>query len=278
MEVCWAVLAQVAYRDGMGGDEPRIAAWLAAADAITLLTGAGISTDSGVPDFRGPQGVWTRDPEAARLFTLHAYVTDPLVRQRSWRSRREHAAWQAQPNAAHYALVELERAGKLHGIVTQNIDALHQRAGSSADKVIEVHGTLFEVECLACGERTEMRAALDRVAAGEADPDCLRCGGILKSATISFGQAMDPFTLRAAVDAAAGCDLFIAVGTSLRVQPVAGLVDVARGGGAKVVIINGAPTPYDDVADAVLREPIGEVLPRLVQAGVAGARRFGRST
>jgi NAD-dependent deacetylase len=253
-----------------GASDPRVAevgGWLAGAQRIVALTGAGISTDSGIPDFRGPNGVWTKDPEAARLFTLDAYVADPAVRRRAWQGRREHAAWSAEPNAGHRALAELERAGRLLAIVTQNIDGLHQRAGSSPARVIEIHGTLFEVECLSCGDRTAMTEALERVAAGEDDPPCLRCGGILKAATISFGQALDTATLRRAAAAAMAADVLLAVGTSLTVQPAAGLVEYAASAGARVVIINAAPTPYDDLADAVVRAPIGEVLPALAAAG-----------
>jgi NAD-dependent protein deacetylase/lipoamidase len=239
---------------------------LGTARRIVALTGAGISTDSGIPDFRGPNGVWTRDPEAAKLVTLDAYLADPAVRQRAWHNRRDHPAWSAAPNAGHHALVELERAGRLRAIVTQNIDGLHQRAGSDPDRVIEIHGTIFEVECLSCGDRTPMAAALERVDAGEPDPDCRHCGGILKSATISFGQRLDPATLGRAVAAAAMADLLLAVGTSLSVQPAAGLVEVAAQAGARVVIVNASPTPYDKLADAVLREPIGTVLPALVTA------------
>lgn len=240
--------------------------WVAGAERVTALTGAGISTDSGIPDYRGPNGVWTRDPEAAKLVTLDAYLADPDVRRRSWLSRRDHPAWTARPNAAHLALVEMERAGRLHAIVTQNIDELHQRAGSDPDRVIEVHGSMFGVVCLDCDDRTTMREALDRVAAGEPDPPCRRCGGILKSATIAFGQSLDHATLRAAMAVAAASDLFLAVGTSLAVYPVAGLVEVAAAAGARVVIVNAEPTPYDDRADAVLREPIGEALPALTKA------------
>ncbi len=241
-----------------------VADWLASAERVVALTGAGISTDSGIPDFRGPQGVWTRNPEAARLVTLESYVSDPEVRRQAWRGRQDHPAWNATPNAAHHALVDLERAGRLYAIVTQNIDGLHQRAGSDPAKVIEIHGTIFEVECLSCGDRTTMRAALDRVAAGEEDPPCTRCGGILKSATISFGQQLDPDVLGRATAAAASADLFVAVGTSLSVYPAAGLVEIASAAGARVVIVNASPTPYDSVADAVLREPIGTILPDLV--------------
>jgi NAD-dependent deacetylase len=228
------------------------------------LTGAGISTDSGIPDFRGPNGIWTKDPEAAKLVTLDAYLADPEVRRRAWRSRRDHPAWSAEPNRGHRALVELERAGRLHAIVTQNIDGLHQRAGSDPERVIEIHGTIHAVECLTCGDRTTMGEALDRVAAGEPDPDCRRCGGILKSATISFGQRLDPATLHRAVAAAQTADLLLAVGTSLSVHPAAGLVEIAARSGARVVIVNASPTPYDPLADTVLREPIGTVLPELV--------------
>jgi NAD-dependent deacetylase len=240
-----------------------VAGWLAEGP-VTVLTGAGISTDSGIPDFRGPNGVWTRDPAAQQLFTYDAYVADPQIRRRSWRARRDHSAWTAEPNAGHRALVDLERTGRLLAIVTQNIDGLHQRAGSDPARVIEMHGTMFEVDCLSCGDRTPMRAALDRVEAGEEDPDCRLCGGILKSATISFGQSLDRATLRRAMTAVTRSRLLIAIGTSLTVHPVAGLIDLARDAEARVVIVNAQPTQYDEMADAVLREPIGEALPALV--------------
>jgi NAD-dependent deacetylase len=245
-------------------DVQTVAAWIAAANRVTVLTGAGISTDSGIPDFRGPNGLWTRNPGSQRLFTLRDYLDDPDIRREAWRIRREHAAWSARPNAAHYALVELENAGKLRAIVTQNIDGLHQLAGNSEDSVIEVHGSLYEVECLSCHARTAMSDTLERVAAGEEDPACLRCGGILKAGTISFGQPLVPAVFEAARRAAADCDVFITVGTSLSVQPVAGLVDVAMRRGAKIVIVNAERTPYDNKADARLDGPISDVLPRLV--------------
>jgi NAD-dependent deacetylase len=242
----------------------ELARMVAGAGRTSVLTGAGISTDSGIPDFRGPNGLWTRDPEAARLFTFDRYVADAEVRRRAWRERRSHGAWTARPNAGHRALVDLERAGRLHVIVTQNIDGLHQRAGSSPDRVIEVHGTIHEVQCLSCDDRMPMRAALERVEAGEEDPACERCGGILKSATISFGQSLDAATLRRATTSVAESDLLVAIGTSLRVYPAAGLVDLALDAGTRVGIVNAEPTPYDDEADVVVREPIGEVLPALV--------------
>ncbi|HEV2087584.1 MAG TPA: Sir2 family NAD-dependent protein deacetylase [Cryptosporangiaceae bacterium] len=251
-------------------DVQTVAGWITAADKVTVLTGAGISTDSGIPDFRGPNGIWTRDPAAQRLFTLRDYVSDPEIRREAWRIRRAHAAWTARPNAGHYALVDLEAAGKLRALITQNIDGLHQLAGTSEDRVVEVHGSLYEVECLSCGARAAMSDTLERVAGGDEDPACLRCGGILKAGTISFGQPLVPAVLAQARAAAADCDLFLTVGTSLAVQPVAGLVEVAKGSGARVVILNAEPTPYDAVADAKIAGPIGSVLPQLM-AGVAGS-------
>lgn len=232
----------------------------------TVLTGAGISTDSGIPDFRGPNGVWTRDPAAQRMFTLQAYVADPALRARAWRSRLEHPAWDALPNDGHRALVDLERRGLLHTLVTQNIDGLHQRAGSDPAKVVEMHGTLYAVECLGCGARAPMTSALDRVRLGEEDPACLGCGGILKSATVSFGQSLDPANVVRAQRAAVECDVFLAVGTSLTVHPVAALAPLAKEAGVRLVIVNAEPTPYDGIADEVVREPISEVLARVVAA------------
>jgi NAD-dependent deacetylase len=242
----------------------RVAASIADARDIVVLTGAGISTESGIPDFRGPQGVWTKNPAAEKQSTLQHYLADPEVRRQAWRARVDSPIFEAEPNAGHRALAELDRQGRLHTLITQNIDGLHQKAGSSPAKVIEVHGTVHEVACLACGDRTTMRSALGRVDAGEPDPACLVCGGILKSATISFGQALDADVIDAAAWAAADCDVFLAVGTSLTVHPAAGLTDVAARHGARVVVVNAQPTPYDDLADLVVREPIGSALPRLV--------------
>jgi NAD-dependent deacetylase len=241
-----------------------VAEWVRDARAVTVLTGAGISTDSGIPDFRGPQGVWTRNPAAQQMFTLQNYVADPQVRRLAWQNRRDHPAWSATPNAGHAALVTLERSGRLRAVVTQNIDELHQRAGTSPELVIEVHGTMFATQCLSCGHRSTMQGELLRVAAGDPDPACIECGGIQKSATISFGQSLDPAVLTAARDAARSCDVFLAVGSSLTVYPAAGLCDEAQAAGAQLVIVNAERTPYDSMADAVLRQPIGEVLPRLV--------------
>jgi NAD-dependent deacetylase len=244
-----------------------VRAWLDGAQRVVALTGAGISTDSGIPDFRGPRGVWTRDPQAEKLATLQHYVADPEVRRRAWRSRLESPAWQAAPNDGHRAFVTLERRGKLDALITQNVDGLHQRAGSSPGKVIEIHGTMHEVVCLDCGERAPMERALARVRAGEADPRCLSCHGILKSATISFGQGLIAEDTARASAAARRCDLMLAVGTKLSVWPVAGVVPTAKEAGARVVIVNAEPTEMDSLADAVLRGSISELLPRLVGGG-----------
>jgi NAD-dependent deacetylase len=230
---------------------------------VVALTGAGISTDSGIPDFRGPQGVWTKNPTAERLSNIHDYLADPEVRKLAWQSRLRHPGWEARPNAGHLALVELEIRGKLHALVTQNIDGLHQRAGNSTDKVIEVHGTMHDVVCMSCGMREPTPPVLERVRAGEEDPPCRRCGGILKSATISFGQPLEPAVINRAIRAVSGADLLLAIGTSLQVYPAAGLVPLAKEHGARLVIVNAEPTPFDDVADLAIREPIGAVLPAL---------------
>jgi len=237
-----------------------------------VLTGAGISTDSGIPDFRGPQGVWTRNPLAEKLSNIHYYLADPEVRKASWQSRLDHPAWHAKPNSGHLALVELERQRKLHALITQNIDELHQLAGNSAELVIEVHGSMRRFMCWGCGMRGPMERVLERVRAGEEDPHCRDCGGILKSDTISFGQQLVPEVIDRAMQAAGKADLFLAVGTSLQVYPIAGAFDIARAAGAKTVIINAEPTPYDDMADAVLGGSISAVLPALVPFCLEGEK------
>ena len=244
----------------------EIAGWITRAQRVVALTGAGISTDSGIPDFRGPQGTWTRDPKAERMATIDAYMSDPRVRAQAWRARLAHPAWRAAPNEAHRALASIERAGRLHTLITQNIDGLHQRAGHSKRNVIEIHGTIRQVMCMNCDERAPMEDALERVRAGEVDPPCRSCGGILKSATISFGQSLIPQDLRRAEQAAASCDVFLAAGTSLVVYPVAYLPQVALSAGARLVVLNGEPTPFDDRAHAVVREPLGRSLPALAAA------------
>jgi NAD-dependent deacetylase len=245
--------------DGAAGVPP----WARGARTVAVLTGAGISTDSGIPDFRGPQGLWTKNPGAEKLSTYQAYVSDPAVRRRSWQARRDHPAWRAEPNRAHVALAGLARSGLVTSVITQNIDGLHQKAGTPADKVIELHGTMFSVMCVSCGDRSPMAGALARVEAGEEDPACVRCGGILKSATVMFGQALDPGVLARAGQAAAACDLLLAVGSTLTVEPAASLCGVAAAAGAALVIVNRDPTPYDPLAAEVIRDPIGDAIPRI---------------
>jgi NAD-dependent deacetylase len=237
--------------------------WARGVRTVTALTGAGISTDSGIPDFRGPQGVWTRSPAAERLSSYPDYVADAAVRRRSWQARRAHPAWRAEPNAAHRALADLSRSGIETWVITQNIDGLHQKCGMPEDRVLELHGTMFSAVCVRCGDRTAMADVLARVEAGEEDPACNRCGGILKSATVMFGEMLDPEVFKRAVSVAGGCDLFLAVGSTLVVEPAASLCGIAIDVGAAVVVVNRDPTPYDQIATAVIRDPIGEVLPRL---------------
>ncbi len=240
--------------------------WLDEATAVVVLTGAGISTDSGIPDFRGPQGVWTRNPKAELMSQLSYYVSDPEVRRLSWQHRRASPAWTAEPNAGHLALVELQRRGTLHTLLTQNIDELHQRAGIDPARVVELHGTMRRYACLDCGVGGPMEEALVRVEEGDDDPSCVDCGGILKSATISFGQALVPEDVARAERAAGEADLLLAVGSTLTVYPAAGVVPLAKAAGARVVIVNGEPTAFDDIADVVLRGPIGEILPALLES------------
>jgi NAD-dependent deacetylase len=228
------------------------------------LTGAGISTDSGIPDFRGPKGVWTLNPKAERMSDIRHYVADLEVRHLSWQSRLAHPVWTARPNAGHRALVDLERRGNLHALITQNIDGLHQRAGSSDDRVIEVHGTLHFAVCLGCGLRRPMLEVLERVRGGDPDPACGACGGILKSDTISFGQPLVPEVIDRAWQVSEEADCLIAIGTSLQVYPVAGIVPAARAAGASLIIVNGQPTPFDAIADVTLADSISEVLPALL--------------
>ena len=246
----------------------KVRDWVNMAQRIVVMTGAGISTDSGIPDFRGPQGVWTRNPAAEKQSTIQNYLAEQEVRIASWQSRLANPAWTAKPNAGHQALVALERQGKLHALITQNIDELHQQAGTSSDKVIEVHGTMRRVMCWSCGQRAPMESALERVRAGEADPHCLSCDGILKSDTISFGQALVPEVIDRAMQVASEADLFIAIGTTLQVFPVAGVVPLARQSGARVVIMNAQPTAMDDLADALLTGSISELLPKLISQDI----------
>ena len=237
--------------------------WIDNARRVVVLTGAGISTDSGIPDFRGPQGLWTRNPAAEKMSNINYYVADREVRKAAWQARLHSPAWTAKPNAGHNALVELERRSKLQALITQNIDGLHQRAGNSAERVIEVHGTMHGVICLDCGWKGPMEETLERVRAGEDDPSCRHCGGMLKSDTISFGQQLVPEVIQRALTAAQETDFLLSIGTSLQVYPVASAVPYAKSAGARVVIMNAQPTPFDGIADAVLTGSISEILPQI---------------
>ncbi|MDQ3877148.1 MAG: NAD-dependent deacetylase [Actinomycetota bacterium] len=244
----------------------QTAGWVRSAEKVTVLTGAGVSTECGIPDFRGPNGVWTKDPDAEKLSHISYYMNDPSIRKRAWQLRLNHPARHAQPGRGHLALAELERMGHVHYLITQNIDGLHLKAGSSPATLVEIHGSMREVVCMNCGERAPMEKALDRVRAGEADPACRTCGGILKSSTISFGQNLVAEDLERAQRAAMNADVFIAAGTSLTVFPVAQLPQLALGAGARLVIFNEEPTPYDSRAHAIVRGSLGETLPKLVAA------------
>ncbi len=245
-------------------DLEPIAQWLRDAGFVVGLTGAGISTESGIPDFRGPQGVWTKNPAAEKTATLQYYMSDPEVRGRAWQNRVNSEMWTATPNAAHRALVDLERKHRLHALVTQNVDGLHHAAGQSPELVVEIHGNVREAKCMSCGWRGPMQETLERVRAGEDDPRCTGCGGILKSATISFGENLVPEDLERSQALAARADVFLALGTSLAVYPAAALPEIALRNGARLVVMNAEETPFDGVADAVVRDQLGEVLPGLV--------------
>jgi len=247
-------------------DVAEVAEWLRDAQQIVVLTGAGISTESGIPDFRGPDGLWTKNPAAEKTATLQYYVSDPDVRAQSWRNRLSSGMWDADPNAGHLALAELERRAALHTIVTQNVDGLHHAAGNSPERIVEIHGNVREVKCLSCQWHGPMGETLDRVRAGEEDPRCLACGGILKSATISFGENLVAEDLMRAQRAAAGADVFLALGTSLTVYPAAALPEYALANRARLVIVNAQVTPFDDFAELVSRDQLGDVLPALVAA------------
>ena len=246
--------AEIDRASGVVGDATR----------VVVLTGAGISTDSGIPDFRGPDGVWTRDPDAEKYSAIEYYLADPELRVRAWRHRMANPAWTAEPNPGHLALSRFDSAGSLELLVTQNIDGLHQAAGSDPDRVVEIHGTIRNARCVLCDWRGPTGAVLDRVRAGEPDPACERCGGVLKTATVFFGEALDPLDLSRSLDAAATCDVLLCVGTSLQVYPIASMVPTALAAGAALVVVNAEPTPFDDDAEAVVRGSISEVLPAIL--------------
>lgn len=253
-----------ALYEGLREAIEEVRGWIEEAERVVVLTGAGISTDSGIQDFRGPQGLWTKNPEAEKMATLHYYMSDPELRKRAWQGKMIAIEGSPAPNAGHRALVELERRGVLHTLITQNVDGLHQDAGSDPARVVEIHGTLREVVCMGCGDRGPMEEALERVRAGEEDPPCRVCGGILKSATIAFGQNLVPEDLSRSEVAANSCDLLIAIGSTLAVYPAAAVVPTAKQAGARIVIVNAEPTEMDGLADAILRGSISEILPPLL--------------
>ena len=245
-------------------DLEEIQRWIADAERLVVLTGAGISTDSGIQDFRGPNGLWTKDPEAEKRANLQFYVAEPELRKSGWRARLDAPLFRAEPNRGHFAIAERAKRVGLHGLITQNVDGLHQAAGVEPWKVAEVHGTAHEWKCLSCESGGPIQEALDRVRGGEEDPPCPACGGIIKTATISFGQNLVPEVIERAYELAATCDVLLAVGTKLSVYPVAGCVPEAKRHGARVVIVNADETDMDHLADAVVRGSISEVLPTLL--------------
>ena len=234
------------------------------ASKITVLTGAGISTDSGIPDFRGPNGIWTKNPEAEKASNIHYYRADPEIRKRNWALRSSGELWpNVAPNEGHSALVHLEKRGLLQMLVTQNVDGLHQMAGNDPKRVVEIHGTVKEAMCLECDWRDDIEVVLQRVREGDVDPHC-SCGGLLKSATVSFGQNLFPGDIDRMFEAALSCDLLLAIGTSLQVFPVAEMVPTAVNNGAKAVIVNGEPTVMDQLAEIVVIGELSKVLPEIV--------------
>ena len=239
----------------------QIARYLEESRRAVAFTGAGISTESGVPDFRSPGGVWSK----YKPVMFQDFLASADARRQYWRMKKE-GYWEmrrARPNAGHQALARLEAAGKLAAVITQNIDGLHQDAGSR--RVVELHGTSRSVLCLQCEARYDPDAIQARLESGEEIPLCDRCGGALKSATVSFGQMLPQDVLSDAINLCRGANLVLAIGSSLVVEPAASLPLQAKRDGARLVILNGTETPLDSIADVVLREPIGESLARVVQ-------------
>ena len=242
----------------------RVAELLVGARRVLVLSGAGMSTESGVPDFRGPDGLWTRNPQAIRMFDLDAYRSDPELRVAAWQMRMASEIRTADPNPGHRSLAAWQSAGRSVPIATQNIDGLHQRGGSRS--VLELHGSYWESMCLTCDERLPIEETFRRVDHREADPHCLTCGGILKTGTVAFGQSLPAAAWSQAVAAAESADVALAIGSALAVQPAASLCDVASAAGAPLVGINGEPTGDDDLATVVIHDRIGPTRQRLTAA------------
>lgn len=241
----------------------RAAGMIAAARRVVVFTGAGVSTESGIPDFRSPGGLWTRfDPED---FTIDRYLASPEARRKHWRFLREGGLGrEVQPNAAHRAIAALHALGRLDCVVTQNIDNLHQQAGSPPERVYELHGNMGHVRCLACGRRFALQEVFDPRGDAQASPSCGRCGGLLKPDVVFFGEALPEATLQGAMEAAQGCDLMIVVGSSLVVYPAANLPALAKESGARLIIVNLSPTPLDELVDLVIAAGAGETLDAIV--------------
>jgi len=242
-----------------------VAEMIIEAKKVVVFTGAGFSTESGVPDFRSPGGVWDRfDPSE---LNLPNFMRSEEVREKYWRMHK--MMWEtirdAEPNAGHFAVNELREMGKLDCVVTQNTDGLHQKAGVPNEMVLEIHGTMQWVDCLDCRKRYPRAYAHDKMLAGEAIPRCDSCNGILKPATVAFGQAMPERETREAEARSADCDLFLAAGSSLVVYPAAQMPVIAKRSGARLVILNLTPTPHDGHADVVIGEKTGETLARIVK-------------
>lgn len=245
----------------------HIAEWATKAKAGVGFTGAGISTESGIPDFRGPGGFWERNDQ--RKYNIQNYIRDPEHRKERWRMAVEGRSFmraegkEVKPNAGHLALARLEELGAIRGVITQNVDGLHVEAGSR--HVIELHGSTKRIVCLSCEASWPSAEILKRVAAGEEDPECTDCGGILKSATISFGQQLPQAAIEEAHRLSLEADFFLVVGSSLVVYPAASFPQVARQAGAKLAIINREPTEQDHTADAVIRADAGPTLSAIVE-------------
>src|SRR5581483_2990686 len=222
---------------------------------IVALTGAGISTESGIPDFRSPGSIWRQQPPVS----YQDFISKPEARQKYWQTRRalSRQLARARPNAADYALADLERAGMLHGIITQNFDRLHQDARNRPDRIVELHGTSREAACTLCGARSSMQELQQRIDAGESDPICSFCGGYMKTATILFGQRVPDAVLTRAREMVSDCDLLIVIGSALQVTPAATLPRMVLARDIPLIIINLQPTPLDDYADLILREKAG---------------------
>jgi len=242
----------------------RVADLIIDAKRVVVFTGAGISTESGIPDFRSPGGIWSRfDPDD---FTYQKFVGDPEARGRHWRMLREGGLTaEAKPNAAHYAIAELDKLGKLDCVITQNIDNLHQKAGVPDERVFELHGNMQWVVCLRCGRRYPLAQVSARLERGEENPDCEDCHGLLKPAVVFFGESLPEEVLREATLRSSHCDLFIVIGSTLVVYPAAYMPAYAVESGAKLVIINLSATPMDGQAAVLMRTKAGEAMSRVVQ-------------